>query len=82
MTQWEQYIISRYGSLRSYVYSCLSSEAPNTIKTRFDEFYRVMADLVQDGKDRNVASFQIIDCYDIQENTIDDCVLDAVLYSF
>ena len=82
MTQWEEYIIRMYGSLRNYVADCLASERPNAIKTRFDLFYRVMEELVREGKDRNGAWFALSDYYDIQEDTIDDYVLDAVLYSF
>lgn len=82
MTQWEQSIISRYGSVKNYVFDQLSNDGPNAIKTRFDEFYREMEMLTQDGKDRNEAWSMISDFYDIQVDSIDDCVLDAVLYSF
>ena len=82
MTQWEKEIVVRYGSLEAYVYDCLASEKPNAIKTRFDLFYRIMEELVREGKDRNDAWFALSDYYDIQADTIDDYVLDAVLYSF
>ena len=82
MTQWEQEIICRYGSLKNYVYGCLSSEKPNAIKTRFDQFYREMELSTNDGKDRNEAWLDITECYGIQMDTIDDYILDAVLYSF
>lgn len=82
MTQWEQDIVRRYGSLKSYVMECLSSEKPNAIKTRFDQFYREMEMATQEGKDRTDAAFLIAECYDIQPDAIDDYVLDAVLYSF
>ena len=82
MTQWEEEIIQRYGSLQAYVSVCLSSEKPNAIKTRFDQFYRVKEELLREGKDRIDAWFELSDYYDIQTDTIDDYVLDAVLYSF
>lgn len=82
MTQWEKEIITFYGSLSAYVFDQLAREKPNSIKTRFDQFYREMEMLTQDGKDRNEAWSMISDFYDIQVDSIDDCVLDAVLYSF
>lgn len=82
MTQWEQCIISRYGSVKNYVLGQLSSGEPNAIKARFDLFYRIMEELVREGKDRNDAWFALSDYYDIQTDTIDDYILDAVLYSF
>ena len=82
MTQWEAEIVSSYGSLKNYVMGCLSREKPNAIKTRFDQFYREMEMSVQEGKDRNDAWMLVCECYDIQPDTIDDYVLDAVLYSF
>lgn len=82
MTHREQSIISRYGSVKNYVLDQLSSDGSNAIKTRFDQFYRIMEELVREGKDRNDAWFALSDYYDIQADTIDDYVLDAVLYSF
>ena len=82
MSQWEKEIVRQYGSLKTYVMDCLSREKPNAIKTRFDEFYRVMEEFLREGKDRNDAWFALSDYYDIQADTIDDYVLDAVLYSF
>lgn len=82
MTQWEKDIISRYGSLKNYVHDCLSSEKPNAIKTRFDQFYREMEMSAQGGKGRNESWLIIYECYGIKTDTIDDYVLDAVLYSF
>lgn len=82
MTQWEEEICVRYGSLKNYVYGCLSSEKPNAIKTRFDQFYREMEMSTQEGKDRNTAWLEISECYDIHADTMDDYILDAVLYSF
>lgn len=55
MTQWEQSIISRYGSVKNYVLDQLAREGANAIKTRFDQFYREMEMSVQEGKDRNDA---------------------------
>ena len=81
MAQTEREIM-RYGSLKNYVLGQLSSVEPNAIKARFDEFYRVMEELVREGKDRNDAWFALADYYDIQPDTTDDYVLDAVLYSF
>lgn len=82
MTHWEECVIRRYGSLKNYVFDQLASEGYNAIKTRFDKFYREMEMSAQEGKDRTEASLLIVECYDIQPDTVDDYVLDAVLYSF
>lgn len=81
MSQWEKEINRYYGSLREYVLDQIAQEKPNVIKTLFERFYREMEMLCQEGCEWDEAWERLVVRYDIQEGTIDDYVLSAVLYS-